>query len=117
MSVAKRVHRSVNGYGEHFEKKTAVGVVCPSGAWLVSKRIAWARVSNDVVDAPIEAPDSVEGKSERARLAAPWTRFNNCTARLSGDLRRQLFGNPSLNFSHIDGKTAVRVEGGMLKIP
>ena len=117
LSVAKRVHRSVNGYGEHFEKKTAVGVVCPSGAWLVSKRIAWARVSNDVVDAPIEAPDSVEGKSERARLAAPWTRFNNCTARLSGDLRRQLFGNPSLNFSHIDGKTAVRVEGGMLKIP
>ena len=117
LSVAKRVHSSVNGYGEHFEKKTAVGVVTGSGAWLVSKRIAWARVANDVVDAPIEAPVSVEEKSERARLAAPWTRFNNCTARLSGDLRRQLFAAANLNFDTIGNKWAVKVEGGLLKIP
>jgi Bacteriophage replication gene A protein (GPA) len=92
LQVAKRVNPSINGYGEAFDKKTAVGVIMPSGGWLVSKRIQWARVANDVCDAPIAAPVSVEGLAARAALALPWTRFNNCTARLSGDLRRQLFG-------------------------
>ncbi len=93
LQVAKRVNPSTNGYGEKFEKKTAVGVVARSGAWLVSKRIAWVRVANDVCDAPIEAPVSVEGLAARSALAQTWTRFNNCTARLTGDLRRQLFEN------------------------
>lgn len=87
LQVAKRVNKSVNGYGETFAKKVAVGVVMPSGAWLISKRVAWARVVDESV------PESVEGKSERALLAAPWTGFNNCTARLTGELRRQLFGS------------------------
>lgn len=94
LQVAKRVNPSTNGYGEKFEKKTAVGVVARSGAWLVSKKIAWARVANDVCDAPIEAPESVEGLAARARLAAPWTRFNNCTARLTATIRREIFGAP-----------------------
>ena len=93
LQVAKRVNPSTNGYGEKHDKKTAVGVVCRSGAWLVSKKIAWQRVANDVCDAPIEATVSVEGLAARAALALPWTRFNNCTARLTGDLRRQLFEN------------------------
>jgi Bacteriophage replication gene A protein (GPA) len=92
LQVAKRVNPSTNGYGEKFDKKTAVGVIMPSGGWLVSKKIQWSRVANDVCDAQIEVPDSVEGLAARARLAAPWTRFNNCTARLTGDSRRQLFG-------------------------
>lgn len=93
LQVAKRVNPSTNGYGEKHDKKTAVGVVARSGAWLVSKKIAWSRVANDVCDAPIAAPVSVEGLAARGALALPWTRFNNCTARLTGDLRRQLFEN------------------------
>lgn len=104
LQVAKRVNTSTNGYGETFEKKTAVGVVARSGAWLISKKIAWARVANDVCDAPIEAPVSVEGLAARAALASPWTRFNNCTARLSGDLRRQLFGVPKINYDTFEDK-------------
>ena len=91
LQVAKRVNPSTNGYGEDFEKKTAVGVVMPSGGWLVSKKIAWQRVANDVSDAPIVVPVSVEGLAARSKLASTWTRFNNCTARLTGALRRELF--------------------------
>lgn len=104
LQVAKRVNTSTNGYGETFEKKTAVGVVARSGAWLVSKRIAWARVANDVCDAPIEAPVSVEGLAARAALASPWTRFNNCSQRLTGDLRRKLFGVPKINYDTFEDK-------------
>ena len=91
LQVAKRVNASINGYGEAFEKKTAVGVVMPSGGWLVSKKIAWQRVANDVSDALIVVPVSVEGIAARSKLASTWTRFNNCTARLTGALRSQLF--------------------------
>lgn len=104
LQVAKRVNTSTNGYGETFEKKTAVGVVARSGAWLVSKRIAWARVANDVSDAPIEAPVSLEGLAARAALASPWTRFFNCSQRLTGDLRRQLFGKPKINYDTFEDK-------------
>jgi hypothetical protein len=97
LQVAKRVNPSTNGYGEKYEKKTAVGVIMPSGGWLVSKKIEWSRVANDVCDAPIQAPVSVEGIAARAKLASPWTRFNNCTQRLTGDLRRTLFGAAASN--------------------
>lgn len=104
LQVAKRINTSINGYGETFEKKTAVGVVAGSGAWLISKKIAWARVANDVCDAPIEAPVSVEGLAARAALASPWTRFNNCSQRLTGDLRRKLFGVPKINYDTFEDK-------------
>lgn len=104
LQVAKRVNPSTNGYGEAFTKKTNVGVIMPSGAWLVSKRIAWARVANDVCDAPIEAPVSVEGKAERSELARTWTGFNNCTARLTSTLRREIFGAPKILYDTFDGR-------------
>lgn len=81
MKPAQRVVPSTNRYGEAIDKKTTVGVELRSGRWLVSRRQAWARVA--------------EGRQEpelRAAKAAPWTCFNNCRARLTGELRRALLG-------------------------
>lgn len=75
---------TVNGYGETLIRKTAVGVeVAKSGRWLVSKRLAWSRVAEAVPVLDAESRDS---------MARPWTRFNNCTARLGGKLRAALLG-------------------------
>lgn len=83
LQPAKRVNEVVNTYGETITQKKTVGlVVRPTGKWLISRRQAWVRV---VDAAPTSAPES-------AALAAPWTRFNNCTARLSGRLRAALLG-------------------------
>ena len=86
LKVANRVEPGVvNGYGETLEKKTAVGVeVAKSGRWLISKRVAWARVAADEV--------SAQDAQSRASMARPWTRFNNCTARLGGQLRAAMLG-------------------------
>ena len=73
----------VNGYGEPLTKKTAIGCSLPSGRVLVSRRQSWAHVGADV------CPQSSD---EREALGAPWTRFNNCTARLGGKLRAALMG-------------------------
>lgn len=78
-SVAHRVVKTKNRYGEQIKKKTAVGLELRSGRWLVSRRQAWVRVA--------------EGRQEpafRAALAAPWTCFNNCRARLKGEVIRAL---------------------------
>lgn len=83
LQPAKRITEVVNGYGETIEQKKVVGLVVRStGKWLISRRQAWVRV---VDVAPQSASDS-------AALAAPWTRFNNCTARLTGRLRAALLG-------------------------
>lgn len=79
---AKRINEVVNGYGESVTQKRIVGVVLESGRWLVSRRQAWARVLERVEQSP----------SERAACGAPWTGFNNCTARLTGRLRAALLG-------------------------
>ena len=79
---AKRINEVVNSYGETIMQKKIVGLVMRSGQWLVSRRQAWARV----VDAPVLSP------ADRAALAAPWSGFNNCTARLTGKLRSALLG-------------------------
>ena len=81
LQVAKRCTEAVNQYGETVPKKVAVGVEMPSGRWLVSRRQLWKRV--------------VEGRQNpesRASMARPWTGFNNCTARLTGELRRAFLG-------------------------
>ena len=82
MRPACRVTESVNDYGETFQKRRIVGLELNSGRWLVSRRQAWARVIEKVS----------QGKGESKRLAAPWTGFNNCTARLGGTLRAALMG-------------------------
>ena len=77
---------AVNHYGEAITAGKAVGVACASGRWLISRRIAWARVAEEAQQSP----------GERAACGAPWTGFNNCTARLlaGGKLRAALLGLP-----------------------
>lgn len=70
----------VNHYGEPVTVGRAVGVETSAGRWLISRRIAWAPVAT--------AP--VQDSAERAAFGAPWTGFNNCTARLTGRLRAAL---------------------------
>lgn len=80
LKLAKRVNDVVNVYSEAVVQKKVVGLVMASGQWLVSRRQSWVRV----IESPVVSPAS------RAALAAPWSGFNNCTARLTGALRRVL---------------------------
>ena len=86
---AKRVNDAVNGYGEAVVKKVVVGVELVSGRWLLSRRQAWARVAEPVPQSP----------AARDALASPWTRFTNCTARLTGRLRAALLGLDNPEFA------------------
>lgn len=71
---------AVNDYGEAVTVGRAVGVECAAGRWLISRRIAWRRV----------AGEPAQDAGARAAMAAPWTGFNNCTARITGTLRAAL---------------------------
>lgn len=112
LQVAKRVHVAKNGYGETFDKKTAVGVKTAAGTWLISKRMAWTAY---------DKPQPIEGASEAVSvpesiepLGSTWTRFNNCTARIRGVFRREVFGAPKLNFNPFEvfaPDIAVRMSG------
>jgi len=85
IATALRVNPDhVNGYGEAVAQKKVVGLSLPSGRWLISRRQAWGRVCDE--SAVLQEP------AERAALGAPWTGFNNCTARLGGNLRAALLG-------------------------
>ena len=68
-----------NSYGEAVKKREVIGVELLSGYWLVAKRIYWQTVAGGT-----ERETSPE---ENARLAAPWSGFNNCTQRIKGRLR------------------------------
>lgn len=68
------------GYGETITRKKVVGVETRVGHWLVSRRQAWKPWAES------GAQDAVQ----RAALGRPWTRFNNCTARLGRETLRQL---------------------------
>jgi len=84
-----RVNEKVNGYGEPITEKKVVGCELRSGRLLVSRRQSWVHVGADV---------GIQDSAEREALGAPWTGFNNCTARLGGKLRAALLGLESENF-------------------
>ena len=102
------VHRTpeagaVNQYGEEVTQGSVVGLTPQRGRmrgrWLVSRRIAWTPyVSTFSADSSAETTQGDEvaqgtGKAvSRPPLAAPWTRFNNCTARLTGKTAKAFFG-------------------------
>ncbi|WP_431274248.1 replication endonuclease [Variovorax ureilyticus] len=69
-----------NVYGETITRKTVVGVETRIGHWLVSRRQAWKSC----------AGEAEQDKAQRAALGRPWTRFNNCTARITREPLRQL---------------------------
>lgn len=94
---------AVNEYGEAIEYGRVVGLEAKNGRWLVSRRIAWRSVAQEahsavgVVAGEAATPAAITTLApapgaERAPLAPAWTRFNNCTARLTGALPRSIFG-------------------------
>ena len=81
---AKRINEGhINAYGESITQKRVIGCELASGRVLVSRRQKWVHVGADV---------GVQDSAEREALGAPWTRFNNCTARIGHDLRAALHG-------------------------
>ncbi len=105
------VHRTpeagaVNQYGEEIAQGRIVGLTpqrgCMRGRWLVSRRIAWTPyVSTLAADVDAEKSELTQGADKaqgrgmavsRPPLAAPWTGFNNCTARLTGETAKEFFG-------------------------
>ena len=99
----------VNKYGEDVTVGRIVGLqpqqgrMC--GRWLVSRRIAWTPVVDEAAIAAHAAESEAaagQGQSDgkataRAALPRPWTGFNNCTARITGELKRELVP-PSAHF-------------------
>ncbi|QKV52368.1 replication endonuclease [Comamonas antarctica] len=92
---------AVNAYGEEITEGRVVGLEARTGRWLVSRRIAWSPVAQEALAADVAAPAAAAALdsgaapalgAERAPLAPAWTRFNNCTARLGGELRRAFMG-------------------------
>lgn len=95
----------VNKYGEEVKVGRIVGLRAQRGRmcgrWLVSRRIAWAPVIGEdthaahAVDAAGQAQghdSDTQGAPARAALPRAWTGFNNCTARLTGEVSRIVFG-------------------------
>ena len=95
---------TVNKYGEEVKVGRIVGLQAQRGRmrghWLVSRRIAWAPVIGESQHAAQvgnegDAAGQAQGDgtaTARAALPRAWTGFNNCTARLTGELSRALFG-------------------------
>lgn len=95
---------TVNKYGEEVKVGRVVGLQAQRGRmrghWLVSRRIAWAPVIGESQHAAQvgnegDAAGQAQGDgTATAREALPraWTGFNNCTARLTGELSRAIFG-------------------------
>lgn len=95
---------AVNKYGEAVKVGRIVGLQAQRGRlrghWLVSRRIAWVPVLGESLHAAQagnegDAAGQAQGDgaaTARAALPRAWTGFNNCTARLTGELSRALFG-------------------------
>ena len=83
VQAAKRVNEVTNGYGEPITQKKVIGCQLASGRVLVSRRQSWAHVGAEV---------GIQSSDEREALGAPWTRFNNCTARIGHAFRAALHG-------------------------
>ena len=95
---------TVNKYGEEVKVGRVVGLQAQRGRmrghWLVSRRIAWAPVVGESQHAAQvgnegDAAGQAQGDgtaTARAALPRAWTGFNNCTARLTGELSRAIFG-------------------------
>jgi hypothetical protein len=94
----------VNKYGEEVKVGRVVGLQAQRGRmrghWLVSRRIAWAPVigeSQHAAQVGNEGDEAGQAQGDgtataRAALPRAWTGFNNCTARLTGELSRAIFG-------------------------
>jgi len=88
LQPARRSHRPLNRYGETAKAGRIVGVCTTTGKWLISRRLNWHPVRGAEGREEAEAKARVlrgetpQDETARAAKAAPWTGFNNCTARL-----------------------------------
>ena len=75
-------------YGERQRAGKLVGVRTCSGKWLISRRLMWQPLHGhdpEVAQAKarVDRGETPQDEAVRAAKAAPWTGFNNCTARLT----------------------------------
>ena len=88
LQPACRGRRPLSRYGEPGARKV-VGVCTRSGRWLISRRLQWVSLSGSTsreamqAKARVERGEAPQDEGARAAKAAPWTGFNNCTARLT----------------------------------
>ncbi len=88
LQLACRSRAPLTRYGEQARTGKVVGVCTRSGRWLISRRLLWVQVHGHEGREEAEAKVRVQrgelpmDEAVRAAKAAPWTRFNNCTARL-----------------------------------
>ena len=96
LQPARRSHRPLNRYGETAKAGRIVGVCTTTGKWLISRRLNWHPVRGAEGREEAEAKARVlrgetpQDETARAAKAAPWTGFNNCTARITRELVREL---------------------------
>lgn len=92
---------ATNVYGDPLKAGRIVGLTPQRGRmygrWLVSRRIAWRPYLGEAPSTAAEGADASQAQGsgqapQRQALPAAWTGFNNCTARLTGQLHRQIFG-------------------------
>lgn len=89
LHAACRTTERLNRFGERSAQKKIVGVRTESGRWLISRRLGWVRLDESQSEearaarARVSKGDTPQPAEERAAKAAPWTGFNNCTARLT----------------------------------
>ena len=88
LQPACRSTRPLSRYGEPGARKV-VGVRTCSGKWLISRRLMWVPLRGTesreaaLAKARAERGETPQDEAVRAAKAAPWTGFNNCTARLT----------------------------------
>lgn len=82
LRLEKREDVKVNAYGETVQDDSVWGLRTAKNITLVSKRMAW-----------VSAPGAtVQDAETRGAKPAAWTGFNNCTARLTGEVFGLMFG-------------------------
>lgn len=88
LQPACRSQRPLTRYGEPGARKI-VGVRTRAGHWLISRRLNWVALRGTesreaaLAKARVQRGETPQDEAERAAKAAPWTGFNNCTARLT----------------------------------
>lgn len=109
LQAAKRGGLRVTRFGERLPNNTVVGVVTPSGRWLISRRLGWHELQ---ASAGREARQAIErakrgeapqDEARRRALALPWTGFNNCTARLT-------LGRPNELWAGVEGRCNAEID-------
>lgn len=86
MRILRRSAEGIDCYGAAVTRHTEYGILTEGGTRLISRRQVWKRAQAGAL-AEFEA----QSAAKKAGIARPWSGFNNCTARLTGATRAELF--------------------------